>query len=49
LKTEPIVGKISKYKSNWIQHVNKDRLPLLTIDDLLKRLMEDWSQNGWTV
>jgi hypothetical protein len=32
LKTKPVMGKILKYKNNWIQHVNrmqKDRIPKL--------------------
>jgi hypothetical protein len=32
LKTEPVMGKILKYKNNWIQHVNRmqrDRIPKL--------------------
>jgi hypothetical protein len=32
LKTEPAIGKILKYKNNWIQHVNRmqrDRIPKL--------------------
>jgi hypothetical protein len=23
LKTEPVIGKILKYKNNWIKHVNR--------------------------
>jgi hypothetical protein len=33
LKTEPVMGKIIKYKNNFIQHVNsmqKDRIPKLS-------------------
>jgi hypothetical protein len=32
LKTEPVMGKILKYKNNWIQHANRmqrDRIPKL--------------------
>jgi hypothetical protein len=32
LKTEPVIGKILKYKNNWIQHVNRmqtERIPKL--------------------
>jgi hypothetical protein len=32
LKTEPVTGKILKYKNNWILHVNRmqrDRIPKL--------------------
>jgi hypothetical protein len=32
LKTEPVMGKIRKYKNSWIQHVNRmqrDRIPKL--------------------
>jgi hypothetical protein len=32
LKTEPVMGKILKYKNNWIQHVKRmqrDRIPKL--------------------
>jgi hypothetical protein len=32
LKTEPVTGKILKYKNNWIQHGNRmqrDRIPKL--------------------
>jgi hypothetical protein len=34
LKTEPVMGKILKYKNNWIQHVN--RMQTDTIPKLLK-------------
>jgi hypothetical protein len=32
LKTEPVMGKILKYKNNWIEHVSRmqrDRIPKL--------------------
>jgi hypothetical protein len=34
LKTEPVMGKILKYKNSWIQHVN--RMQRDTIPKLLK-------------
>jgi hypothetical protein len=45
LKTEPVMGKILKYKNNWIQHVNRmqrDRIPkLLTITNRGEEETED--------
>jgi hypothetical protein len=29
LKTEPVMGKILKYKNNWIQRVNRMQIPKL--------------------
>jgi hypothetical protein len=31
LKTEPVMGKIIKYKNNWIQHVNRMRICLVFV------------------
>jgi hypothetical protein len=36
LKTKPVMGKILKYKNNWIQHVN--RMQKDSIPKLLKKL-----------
>lgn len=45
MKTESILGKILKYKSNWLQHVKVmqgDRLP-----KLLKNLHTFWTKTPW--
>jgi hypothetical protein len=36
LKTEPVMGKILKYKNNWIKHVNRMQRDRIT--KLLKKL-----------